>query len=202
MELLAAWRDGDQRAGKLLFQRHYAKISRFFYNKASEDDAADLIQRCFLRCIEHQSRKRPETSFGAYLFGIARNVLYEYYRRKRRGRELVDFQTCTLADLGPTPSSQLGHQREAQLLLQALRQIPVEMQVTLELYMFEGLSGKEIAAITNAPLGTVRTRIHRGKQQLQKRVEALTHNPALRESTMSGLEHWARMIRQRSSQPS
>lgn len=198
MQWLAAWRSGDANAGKQLFARHYAKISRFFFNKVSEDDAADLIQRTFLRCVERQHAKWAETSFGAFLFGIARNVLLEHYRRRYR-MPAIDLQSQSLADLGPAPASVMDHRLEAQLLLQALRQLPIETQITLELYMFEGLPGKEIAAVVGVPLGTIRTWIHRGRNQLREKIEALTLDPSLRESTVTDLDEWARLIRERMS---
>lgn len=196
LELLSAWRDGDAEAGEALFERHYAKISRFFFNKAREEDAADLIQKTFLRCVERHTAKSSETAFGAFLFGIARNVLLEYYRARHRRDIQLDFETSTLEDLQPTPSSVLAHRREARLLLQALRRIPIEMQVVLELYMFEGLQGQEIAQIVGAPLGTVRTWIRRSRILLQTQVDRLTRNPTLRESTMTDLDQWIEVIRE------
>lgn len=195
LELLSAWRDGDGLAGEALLERHYAKISRFFFNKAREEDAADLIQKTFLRCVERHATKRSDTNFGAFLFGIARNVLLEYYRRKHRTHSTLDIAASTLEALDPTPSSVLGHRREARLLLQALRRIPVEMQVVLELYLFEGLQGREIAQVVGAPLPTVRTWIRRSRLLLQEQVDRLTRNPALRESTVTDLDQWIEVIR-------
>lgn len=201
LQLLRAWRDGDATAGKQLFTRHYAKISRFFFNKVHEDDAADLIQRTFLRCVERQHAKWAETSFGAFLFGIARNVLLEHYRHRYR-MPAIDLQSQSLADLGPAPASVLDHRLEAQLLLQALRQLSIEMQITLELYMFEGLPGQEIADAIGVPLGTVRTWVRRGRIALREKIEALTLDPSLRQSTVTDLDQWARLIRERMGEPS
>ena len=195
LDLLSAWRRGDPVAGETLFERHYAKISRFFFNKAREEDAADLIQKTFLRCVERHTTKGSDTEFGAFLFGIARNVLLEYYRGKHRQHGPLEFAAASLEALDPTPSSVLGHRREARILLQALRRIPIEMQVVLELYMFEGLQGREISQIVGAPLPTVRTWIRRSKQLLQTQVDRLTRNPALRESTMTDLDQWIEEIR-------
>ena len=67
----------------------------------------------------------------------------------------------------------MGVVYEAQSLVQALREIPVEDQVVLELMYFEGLSGSELAGVLGLPEGTVRGRLARGKQRLRDRVAAL-----------------------------
>ena len=72
---LEAWRAGDQDAGEALIERHYASILRFFRTKAGED-ADDLVQLTFLRCVEASERYRGDAGFRAFLFGIARNVLF------------------------------------------------------------------------------------------------------------------------------
>ena len=88
-QLLSAWREGDEDAGEVLFERFYDGLSRFFRNKAGEH-APDLIQRTFLVLLETQGRMREGTTFQAYLFGVARNILLEHYRGKRRDGERFD----------------------------------------------------------------------------------------------------------------
>ncbi len=192
-DLLQAWSNGDADAGERLFERHYAKVSRFFFNKSRDGDAADLIQRTFLRCVERYPAKRPETPFVVYLLGIARNVLFKYYRG--RGPQPLDFRIHTLVALVPTPTSVIEQQQEASLLLHALRRIPIEMQVALELFLFEGMADRDIAGTLDVPLGTVRTWIRRGKQRLREQVDKLALDPSMREGTLGELERWSEVIR-------
>ena len=194
-ELLSAWRLGDARAGQQLFERHYDAIARFFYNKAG-DQAPDLIQRTFLVCVEAQLRMREGTSFRAFLFGIARNVLFDHYRKRRRDGERIDFAVHTVEDLAPTPGSLLAREQEIQLLLQALRRIPLEAQVTLELYYWEGLSARELSEILELPEGTTRTRLRRARQLLDRQLRRLARSPRLLASTVSDLESWIQRIRE------
>lgn len=193
-DLLAAWRSGDEDAGVELFERYYDGVSRFFKSKAW-DAAADLIQRTFLACLETRDRMREGTSFRSYLFGIARNILFEHYRGKRRDGRLLDFAERSLEDLGATPTTALAQAQESQLLLQALRQIPLEHQMILELYYWEDMTAGEIAGVLDVPEGTARTRIRRAKQLLEAELTARAASPQLLASTVSDLDSWASHLR-------
>lgn len=193
-ELLLAWRAGNEDAGVELFERHYERVSRFFRNKAGEA-APDLVQRTFLVCLETRGRMREQTSFRCYLFGVARMVLLEHYRAKRLKRERLDFMRVSAADFNLTPTSALARAREEQLLLEALRSIPVEMQIVLELYYWENLSGREIAEVVGIPEGTARTRLRRARLRLEDKIKRLARSPVELKSTMTRLDSWAEGLR-------
>lgn len=196
-DLFAAWRAGDRRAGAQLFERYYDSVARFFHNKAARD-ADDLIQRTFLRCVETHAKILKPESFRYYLFGVARNVLLEYLAEKgrRQAREAPDFFTMSIEDVAPTPSSALARAREERLILSALRRIPIELQIILELYYWEELSARELAEILELPEGTVRTRIRRAKQLFEEEIARIAETPGLVQSTLCGLEGWARGLRE------
>ena len=195
-ELFEAWCRGDRRAGAQLFERHYDAVARFFHNKAAVD-ADDLIQRTFLRCVETHGRIRKPTSFRFFLFGVARNVLLEYLDEKgrRQKREVLNFMTTSVEDLAPTPSTVLDRAREERLILGALRRIPLELQIVLELYYWEELRARELAEVLDVPEGTVRTRIRRAKQLFEEEIARLAASPELVRSTLCDLEGWARRLR-------
>ena len=194
--LFESWCRGDRRAGAQLFERHYEAIARFFHNKAHHD-ADDLIQRTFLRCVETHARIRKPTSFRYYLFGVARNVLLEYLEEKgrRQRREAPNFLSTSIEDLAPTPSSALARAREERLILHALRRIPLELQIILELYYWEELRARELAEVLDLPEGTIRTRIRRAKQLFEEEIARVAESPALAHSTLCDLEGWARRLR-------
>ncbi len=196
--LLEAWRGGDRTAGRQLVERHYPTVERFFFNKVG-DRAADLIQLSFLRVLEARTRVRVDANFRAYLLGIARNVLYEHYRHTRKDLDRLDFGSQSVMDIAPTPSSALAEEQEAQLLLRALQRIPVDYQVVLELYYWEDMRSREVAAVLDIPEGTARSRIRRAKQLLEPQLVALASGPALLESTTQNLEQWAAHVKQRAS---
>lgn len=193
-ELLRRWQAGEDLAGERLFRRHYQPLLRFFYNKA-RGQAHDLVQRAFLGCLEARQRIKHK-NFRAFLYGVARNVLFDHYRLARREQGNVDFAVLSAEDLRPTPSSALARVREVELLLRGLRRIPLEGQILLELYYWEGMRAREIAEIVGRPEATVRTKIRRSRLRLEKEIATISATPALRTSTIEGMETWARRIRE------
>ena len=200
-ELLTAWQSGDREAGNALVDRHFDAMTRFFRNKVcSEDDVAELVGQTFLGCTTGKDRYRGDAGVRQFLYAIANNVLRKYIRsRYKRHSEHVDFAAVCVQDVDPaSPSSIIAHKREAQSLVQALREIPVEDQVVLELMYFEGLSGSELAGVLGLPEGTVRGRLARGKQRLRDKVaDLLARAPGLSSVavTPEQLDTWAGELR-------
>jgi RNA polymerase sigma-70 factor (ECF subfamily) len=193
-QLLEAWQAGSEAAGAELFRRHYAQVLRFFRSKVGPQ-APDLVQRCFLACLEARARIRDGASFRSFLFGVARNVLLMHFRGARRERAHIDFTERSAEDLGATPGSLIAREREAQLLLQALRSIPLEYQIVLELYYWEGLNSREIADMDGTPEATIRTRLRRAKLRLEQRLAELATSPQVAHETTTNLDTWARRLR-------
>lgn len=193
-ELLDAWRAGDSRAGEALFDRYFESIRRFYCNKAS-DSIEDLVQQTFMACLESRDRFRGQSSFRTYLFAIAHNVLYKHFRRKRRKESKVDFGVSSVHDMGDSPTKNLADREEEQLLLSALRRIPLDLQTVLELYYWEKLTAAEIGEIIDAPEGTVRTRIRRAKQLVEAQIAELAQSPEMLQSTVTNLDRWASDLR-------
>lgn len=129
--LFARWHGGDAEAGRELFRRHYDRVARFFRNKAP-DDWPELCQRTFLGCLEAASSYRGEASFRSFLFGIAYNQLRRHFEVRARELGRLDFGNHSVHDLDPTASALVVTREEQQLLLAALRRIPLDMQMMLE----------------------------------------------------------------------
>jgi RNA polymerase sigma factor (sigma-70 family) len=191
--LLEAWRAGDETAGKQLFARHFDAIYRFFDRKV-DGDAADLVQRTFLGCVEARDRFRGTSSFRTFLFSIARHELYGHWRQRKKGDNL-DFGVTSIQDLAQSVNGLVVKQHEHRLLLEALRSIGLDLQVALELHFWEGMSGNELAEVLDIPVGTVRSRLRRAREALEKRLAQLERSPQKLASTVSNLEHWARSLR-------
>ncbi|MCX4240965.1 RNA polymerase sigma factor [Paraliomyxa miuraensis] len=166
-ELLDAWAAGDARAGSRLFNRYFLPISRFFINKVPEDHD-DLIQETFVACLRSRERLRDKASFRAFLFAVATNVLRMHFRRRRVHDPIEALESCSAQDLSPGPSSVLRVKEEEQALLDALREIPLALQIVMELYYWEDLRTHEIANVVDLPTGTVRSHLRRGRQLLEQ----------------------------------
>lgn len=199
-ELLIAWRGGDKLAGSELVRRRMPEMIRFFRNKvAAEADIADLVNQTFLGCVGGKDEFRGETSFRRFVYAIANNVLFAYIRRRsKQAREQLDFATVCVSDVAPqSASSIVTDRRETQALVAALREIPIEDQVVVELMYFEGLSGAQIGEALDLPEGTVRGRLRRGLERLRVRVHAALDAGAT--STPPGedeLLQWAAHVQQ------
>jgi RNA polymerase sigma factor (sigma-70 family) len=194
LELLDRWCAGDRQAGNELFQRHFDSVCRFFQNKLDRD-FDELVQSTFLACVRSREQFRRQSSFRTYLFTIARNELYGHLRRRRRDQPNVDFGVTSIADLEPTARSLLDRNREHLLLLRALRALPVEQQVLLELHYWEEMSPTELAEVLDIPAATARTRLFRARQALGERMEALADAPASLHRSVEDLDAWARAVR-------
>ena len=196
VELVQAWACGDAQAGSELFERHFPAVHRFFANKVGPE-IDDLVQQTFLGCLESQGRLGSATSFRAYLFGVARNKLVDHCRRgaKTRGREEVIERS--LVDMGIGPPDVLARQDEERLLLRALRRIPLDLQVALELSYWEGMTDRELAAALSIPPGTLKSRLRHARQLLEAEMAAIARSPEHLRSTLGDLDGWAASVRER-----
>jgi RNA polymerase sigma-70 factor (ECF subfamily) len=194
-ELLDAWRQGDAKRGNELFDRYFDALFRFFRNKVSEG-AEDLVQQTFLALVQSRDHFRGDSSFRTYLFTAARSKLYNYLERCGRDA-VIDYGVTSCADLGISPSAIVARDEQHKHLLHALRKLPVDLQVALELFYFERVRGPELAEVLGVPEGTVRSRLRRGRELLRERLLELQRSDALVESTMTDLEQWAAEQRER-----
>lgn len=195
-ELLQAWGAGDERAGAALFRRYYPAIARFFRNKVPEAAQDDLVQATFLACVDGRERLRDRSSLRSYLFSVAYKQLCSHYRQRHRGAAPLDTAEVSVAELAPGPSTLVAQQREHQLLAAALRAIPLDHQVVLELCYWEELTAAQIGEILGVPVGTAKTRIRRARQLLGEQLEQLAEPTPGLDGTLADLERWAQGLRE------
>jgi RNA polymerase sigma-70 factor (ECF subfamily) len=193
-ELFAAWRDGDQHAGLQLFDRYYANVTRFFRSKV-HDGWADLVQSTFLACVASKDRFRGEGGFRQYLFSIAYKQLISHYRRRSRDQAKLEFTEVSAVDLDPSPSAVAGTRAELKLMLQAMRRIPIDFQVILELHYWEHMSTQECALTLEIPQGTAKSRLRRARELVKQQMHEIAESPNLAKSTIDGFERWAEALR-------
>lgn len=197
-ELLDRWRAGDNAAGNQLLKRHFDALYRFFTNKVA-DHADDLIQATLMACVRGVGSFRKECGFRSFMFVVARHELYRFikanYRNRGRSREAFDPSLVSVADLGPSPSSALAKRKEQRLLLLALRRIPLDLQIVLELHYWEGLSTSELADAMEIPQGTVKSRLRRAREGLERELATVAESQDDVRATLDGLDHWVEGIR-------
>jgi RNA polymerase sigma factor (sigma-70 family) len=194
-QLLARWREGDEEAGNELFTRYFDAVYRFFCNKVSEG-IEDLVQDAFLACVDGRDRLRDDQAFRGYLFTSARRILWRHCERRAKRAERFDSATQSVADLDPSPSAVVSGRLEQRLLLEALRRVPLDHQVVLEMYYWEDMSGPELAQILDIPEATVRSRLRRGLERLRKALAELSGTEHRLHETQTDFEAWARSLRE------
>ena len=190
LALLEAWRAGDAAAGQQLFRRHFDAVYWFFATKV-DHGADDLAQDTFAAVVRNREQVGRRHSFRAYLFAVARSRLID--RLRVRGRDFDPMET-SIVDLGGSPTSALGRRQEHARLLSALRRLPVDLQVVLELHYVERLPGPEIAEVLELPEGTVRSRLRRALAALRELLVSEA-GPGDTASADDDIERWAEELR-------
>jgi RNA polymerase sigma-70 factor (ECF subfamily) len=188
--LLERWRAGDSVAGRNLFSRYFAEVQRFFEHKIG-NDADDLTQRTFTKCVAARDQFRSQSTFRTYLFAIARNELYSYLRRLPRAAH-VDFEDTSIAALVTSLNGAIDRAREVEQLRAILRELPAEQQLLLELHYWHDLDAAGLAEVFEVPPGTIRVRLLRARRALRERLEG---------QPFSGLQHDEMLASVRRSEP-
>ena len=192
-QLLEQWRAGETTAGSELLRRYFDNLYRFFSSKV-DDEVEDLIQVTLLACVRYQKSLAGVESFRAYLFTVARNELFRHLRRRAK-RDVVDFGGTSVIALGISPTSIIARRQQQQRLVAALRSLPVELQLVLELHYWEGLSTSELASVVDAPQGTIKSRLRRARALLAAALQSAEGAVGDALSSRDVLGSWAEDIR-------
>lgn len=187
-ELLERWSGGDETAAEAMLELCLDPLARFFSGKVN-GPIDDLVQETLLRCLARRASLAPGSSFRAYMFTVARHLLYEQFRRAARHGSFDPEQT-SIADLGTSPSSALNRDQEKRLMQAALRELPVQSQLILELFYWEELSVSDLAVTLEIPAGTVKSRLHRARGQLREKLGAIGRTDAALPGTLEQLTRW------------
>ena len=148
---------------------HSARVYRLAYRlTGNPHDAEDLTQEVFVRVFRSLSSYTPGT-FEGWLHRITTNLFLDSARRKQRIRfeGLADEMAHRLAGSEPTPAQAFDDSHLDDDVQAALKALPPEYRAAVVLCDIEGFSYEEIAATLGVKLGTVRSRIHRGRAQLR-----------------------------------
>ena len=140
-------------------------LARYLLRDAHE--AEEAVQEAFLRAIRHFDGFRGVDG-RAWLLKIVRNTCFTQLRRRRTGGERVEFdeEIHSPMEAGSEPETDLAGAMSAQSVRDGLDRLAVEFREVLVLRELEGLSYKEIAHVAGVPIGTVMSRLARGRRQL------------------------------------
>lgn len=177
---------GDVDSFALLVTRYQRLVFRILWLRLGEarEDAEDLTQDAFLRAWEHLHQYDPGRPFKAWIAQVARNLATDRHRaRARRPEDLgldepaLDALTAPSASLSSyagaaDPQVHVEANEERRRLLGHLRDLPDHYREVLVLRFVEDLAYEDIALLLDVPLGSVKTRIFRGRELLKQRLSA------------------------------
>ncbi len=185
-DLMLAHGEGSEEAFEELVRRHQRGVLNYMYRMVQNRHIAEeLTQEVFLALVKNGQRYRPMAKFTTYLYAIASNIVSkEWLRRKRRPRvfSLSSFwgrhgeeEDCNpLEHLGDERANVLGAFQRGEVseaVNEALTYLPRHQREAFVLHRFQDLSYEEVSQITNAPIGTVKSRVVRAERALRPHLE-------------------------------
>jgi RNA polymerase sigma-70 factor (ECF subfamily) len=170
--LVAAARAGDQRAFEALVLKYQDRIYRLIQRLVSGSDVVDdLAQEVFIRAYRSIGEFKGESSLYTWLYKIALNLCRNHYRTRGRRpalEELDEADGATGIEAGGgTPEDDVFRQEFWDRLRLGLDELPAEQREAVVFCDLEGMSYEEMAGVIGVPIGTVRSRIFRGRRALQ-----------------------------------
>jgi RNA polymerase sigma-70 factor (ECF subfamily) len=173
--LISRLRRRDPDAFELLVRQHQDRVYDFCVRMLNDrEEASDLVQEIFVSVHQHLDKFRMDAKLSTWIFRISRNHCInrlKYLKRRGRGRseELDGVGEGRLQDAagGPQkPDEALDVARERALVRAAISRLDEEQRALVVLRDIEGLSYDEIVEITELPVGTVKSRLHRAREKL------------------------------------
>jgi RNA polymerase sigma-70 factor (ECF subfamily) len=168
-ELLAAIGAGDRGALEELYLSYHRRLARFLVRFTPRyENAEEIINDTFLVVWQSAKDFRRASQVSTWIFGIAYRTALKSIRRQKNHAAARSLDECPEQTVDP------GLETEMQdWVLQGLEQLPLEQRLTLELAYHMGHSLEEIAAMTDAPVGTVKARMYHAREKLRQYLPAL-----------------------------
>ncbi|MDG1812626.1 MAG: RNA polymerase sigma factor RpoE [Porticoccaceae bacterium] len=178
-QLVLRVQKGDKRAFDLLVLKYqykvHAIVGRFIRDS---HEVSDVTQEAFIKAYRALPRFRGDSQFYTWLYRIAVNTAKNYLVARSRRPPLSDVDLVDaeyyagsdrLKEVG-TPENQLFRDELEAVINQAVDELPEDLRTAVTLREYEGLSYEDIAAVMDCPVGTVRSRIFRGRESIDSRV--------------------------------
>ncbi|MBI4545765.1 MAG: sigma-70 family RNA polymerase sigma factor [Gemmatimonadetes bacterium] len=182
-DVVARARTGQEAAFRELIGRYERPVFSLIYRLVrNREQAEDLAQDTFIKVLNALERYDPSYKFSSWIFKIAHNTAIDHLRRKEvdtlslegsphaETAEALDASTLTAVAAGPTPEEHAASQELGAEIERAIARLRPEYRTAIVLWHVEGRPYEEIAQIMDVPLGTVKTYIHRARNELRKRL--------------------------------
>jgi len=172
----------DQGYLSILVQRYRIPLYNFVFRFVGDRETAeDVVQETFLRCLRHSHQFPAIEQVSTWLYTIAGNLAKTELRRRKRwhwipigpSEEEERSAFYEPVDGGQLPGEQTDTHQVRDTVVEAIHQLPNEFREAVLLRDLNGLSYEEIAKVINCPVGTVKSRVNRGRLRLQKTLRNL-----------------------------
>jgi len=169
---IAAAKDGDVRAFESVIAGHLPQVRRFARAFApTESDADDLAQEALVKVYRSLASFRFQSAFSTWVYSVVRNAFLDFAKsraaRERLAQEPLEMEHERIEG-GASPDEGISAEHERRRLWRALRQIPAEFRSAIVLFEIEGHSCEEVASIERVAVGTVKSRLSRGRALLRE----------------------------------
>ena len=169
---VAQARAGDTAAWDSLFRRYQLPLYVYVFELVHDEQTSlDLVQESFINAARHIGSLREDAKFGSWLFGIAHQKCIQRWRKHARDEVLREELAAPPPDFEDDPAEFLIRAEQEAEFMKLLNQLPLAQRSVLLLHFVEEFSLQEIAGITGAQLGTVKSRLHYAKKALRKILE-------------------------------
>jgi len=185
LQLIQRIQNGEQQAFTLLVRKYQTRVANILTRYVrSSGDIPDVSQEVFIKVYKSLPNFRGDSAFYTWLFRITVNTAKNYLTSQSRRPPASDIDaeeadsydgSGALKD-EDNPESILHSQEVKQVILQVIGDLPDELKSAITLRELEGLSYDEIAQIENCPIGTVRSRIFRAREAIDKQLKPLLEN--------------------------
>ena len=165
---------GDKKAYEVLVLQYPDRLVFSIYKFLKDYELAqDIAQEAFVKAFKNIEKFRGDSSFYTWIYRIAINTAKNFLSSKSRKSEIYDDEIMELklsesAVTSENPENILEAEELRSVMMGAIQDLPDDIRTTLSLREFDGLSYEEIAEVQNCPIGTVRSRIHKGREILDK----------------------------------
>jgi len=173
---------GDNRAFDMLVLKYQSRMANVVSRYIKDHhEIADVTQEAFVKAFRALPNFRGDAQFYTWLYRIAINTAKNFLVAKTRRPPDVDkdIETGEFSDVSGVleaedrPDQLLSRDQLQAVVVKALADLPEDIRTALTLREFDGLSYEEIASIMECPVGTVRSRIFRGREAVEKKIEEM-----------------------------
>ena len=169
---VAEARAGDPAAWDVLFQRYQLPLYVFVFELLQNEQASlDVVQETFIRAARHIGGLRDDGRFGSWLFGIAHQQCSRRWRRTVREQAALEELAHAPKDLPEDPGEILIRNEQEAEFARLLSRLPEPQRAALLLHYLEDFSLEEIAEAVDAPVGTVKSRLHHARRAMRSLLE-------------------------------